>query len=109
MLTRQNEPFQVMEAWLIPNIENYSRLGPGFVNQVNVGTVSRETLEAKIGSVSPFTEQERFIYEGCWITNMGRTLRSDDNRIVNVNASLMFVRKQKVTGAVGGALEFDFI
>ncbi|MCK5612104.1 hypothetical protein KAR91_60090 [Candidatus Pacearchaeota archaeon] len=105
MLTRQNEPFQVIEAWAIPNVQNRNN----FVNQVNAGSVSRETLNLKIGDVSAFTDQERFIYEGCWFTNIGRTLRSDDNRIVNSNATLMYTKKQKISGAVGESLEFGFI
>lgn len=56
---------------------------------------------------SPFTVQELWAkpdgstetweYEGCWFTNIGRNLRSDDNRIVNVNASLMYVYRRKVS------------
>jgi len=102
MLTRQNEPFQVIETWALPNVQNYSR----FINNINAGSVSRETLFEKFGSASPFTDQERFVYEGCWFTNIGRTLRSDDNRIVNVNATMIYTRKQKVTG-LGGALTFE--
>lgn len=55
---------------------------------------------------SPFTVQELWTkpgggqevweYTGCWFTNIGRNLRSDDNRIVNVNASLIYVYKRLV-------------
>ena len=48
--------------------------------------------------------EERFIYDGCWFTSLGRTLRSDDNRIVNVNATLVYVKKQKVTGLAAPSL-----
>jgi hypothetical protein len=104
MLTRQNEPFQVIETWALPDIQNYSRT----INQINAG-VAPATLLEKFGTASPFTDQERFIYEGCWFTNIGRTLRSDDNRIVNVSATIMYTKRQKASGAIGSALSFEFI
>ena len=50
---------------------------------------------------------ERFIYVGCWFTSLGRTIRSDDNRIVNVTASLIYTKKIKSTGIVGGIANFS--
>ena len=64
MLTRQNQPFDVLEIWKFPG---------------NIG-------------------QERFIYTGCWFNSLGRNISSNDARIVNVNASLMYTKKLKVTG-----------
>lgn len=74
MLTRQNQPFEIFEDWVGPNTT---------INNINLADF-----------------RERFVYTGCWFTSLGRTLRSDDNRIVNVNATLMYVKKLKVTGII---------
>jgi len=73
MLTRQSQPFDVMEIWASPH----------------------------------FQVDERFIYQKCWFSNLGRTLRSDDNRIVNVNATLVYTKKLKVSGIIGDILPFS--
>jgi len=52
-------------------------------------------------------KDERFIYTGCWFTSLGRTIRSDDNRIINVNATLVYTKKIKATGIVGGVASFS--
>lgn len=44
----------------------------------------------------PDNTQEVWEYTGCWFTNLGRSFRSDDNRIVNVNASLVYVYRRLV-------------
>lgn len=53
--------------------------------------------------VSPGNSEEvdRFIYSGCWFTSLGRQLRSDDTRLVNVNASLIYTKKLRVSGITG--------
>lgn len=45
---------------------------------------------------SPARQQEVWEYTGCWLENIGRTFRSDDTRIVNVNASLRYVYRAKL-------------
>lgn len=82
MLTRQSDPFELVESWKLP-----------------------ESTED--GEVA-FTGEERFVYSGCWFTSVGRTIRSDDNRIVNANATLIYAKKLKVTGLSSG-LSFGFI
>ncbi len=57
---------------------------------------------------SPFSVQERWNsptgglevwqYEGCWFSSIGRAFRSDDTRIVNVNATLAYVYRSKIQG-----------
>ena len=70
MLSRQSEPFSVIESWTAPD-----------------------------GS------QERYIYDGCWFTSLGRGLRSDGDRLVNVNATLMYTKKMKVIGITAGLVK----
>lgn len=48
--------------------------------------------------VSPQGALEIWQYEGCWFENTGRAFRSDDTRIVNVNATLRYVYRTKVQG-----------
>src|SRR3990167_5318872 len=45
---------------------------------------------------SPSGGVEAWEYNGCWFENIGRTFRSDDTRIVNVNASLRYVYKSRL-------------
>jgi len=59
----------------------------------------------EIWNIPGTTDQERYLYNGCWFSSIGRNLRSDDTRIVNVNASIMYTTKQKVTGIFGKAIE----
>ena len=67
MLSDQNNFFLVTERWVYPNF-------PGGVSG---------------GS-------EVWQYTGCWFSNIGRNYRSDGDRIVNVNATLMYVRRNKI-------------
>jgi hypothetical protein len=81
MLTRQNEPFDVFEVWQVPDITALE--------------LALENAGIEAGTIKP---KERFVYRGCWFTSLGRTIRADDNRIVNVNATLVYTQKLKVTG-----------
>lgn len=47
---------------------------------------------------SPSGALEIWQYEGCWFEQIGRQFRSDDTRIVNVNATLRYVYRTKVQG-----------
>jgi hypothetical protein len=40
---------------------------------------------------------EAYEYSGCWFTSLGRAFRSDDDRKVNVNATLVYVFKRKIS------------
>lgn len=93
MLTRQNQPFDVIERWVLPEPTQIS--------------INRSLIAAGNPDVpSPFISEERFLYSGCWFTNLGRTLRSDDNRIVNASATLVYTKKLKVTGLSGAVAGF---
>lgn len=41
-------------------------------------------------------DQYAIQYEGCWFTSIGRTLSTTDNRIINVNATLVYTCKTRV-------------
>lgn len=47
---------------------------------------------------SPSGSLEIWQYEGCWFEQIGRQFRSDDTRIVNVNATLRYVYRSKIQG-----------
>jgi hypothetical protein len=57
---------------------------------------------------SPFVVQEKWLapsnalevwqYEGCWFRSIGRSFRSDDTRIINVSATLVYTYRSKVQG-----------
>ena len=90
MLTRQSQPFDLFEVWAIPNL--------GVL-------VNQQIAQARFGNralvLSPFTDKEHYIYQNCWFTSLGRTLTADGNRIVNVNATLVYTKKLKAQGALG--------
>jgi hypothetical protein len=56
---------------------------------------------------APFVVQEKWAapsggvecwqYDGCWFNSIGRAFRSDDTRLVNVNASLTYVYKTPIS------------
>jgi hypothetical protein len=88
MLTRQTEPFDLFEVWDIPSA---------------IGVIPIVSSVPEIASVTPVisTTKERYIYRGCWFTSLGRTLSSDDSRIVNVNATVVYTKKLKGQGILG--------
>lgn len=56
---------------------------------------------------SPFSIEERWTlpdgseevwsYDGCWFESIGRSFRSDDQRIVMVNATLRYLKKVRIS------------
>lgn len=101
MLTRQSEPFDIFEEWTIPD----------------PSLIFSSELQHNIAGIpftnfpTPFIVKERYVYQKCWFTSLGRTLRSDDSRVVNVNATLVYTKKLKGQGIAGdlikGASEFS--
>ncbi len=89
MLTNQSEPFDVIERWRIVTFD---------VIEPNIGDLEISNVQKN---------KEFYIYSGCWFNSLGRTLRSDDNRIVNVDASLNYTRKLNASGPLGRALNFN--
>lgn len=63
MLSLQQNPFTVQERWRFPVTDAV----PGGTEIIN--------------------------YSGCWFSNIGRNYRSDGDRIVNVNATLEYTRR----------------
>ncbi|MCK5612103.1 hypothetical protein KAR91_60085 [Candidatus Pacearchaeota archaeon] len=47
----------------------------------------------------PDTTIETLRYTGCWFSNIGKNYRSDGDRIVNVNATLEYVKRELVSPA----------
>lgn len=99
MLTRQTDPFEMVERWALPSDD--AREARDLISNLQQGGVT-------VTPPSIFTDEERFLYRGCWFTNIGRTIRSDDNRIINVNATIMYTRKLKITG-LASALSFGLL
>ena len=100
MLTRQNMSFDVTEEWIIPVPAS---------NWVPLPTATPEVAKAVSAPPAGNEGKERFMYMGCWFTNLGRIVRADDNRIVNVNATLMYTKKVKMNGWLSGALDWNGI
>jgi len=95
MLTRQSEPIDLYEIWTVPT-RDPTAFDRGAANVLtSIGNAIGKSVDTS------FINKERFVYSGCWFTSLGRTLSSDDNRIVNVNATLVYTKKIKVEGALG--------
>lgn len=69
MLSLQDAPFDVVERWQYPST-------PGVGGGVEV-----------------------IRYSGVWFSNIGRSYRSDGDRIVNVNATLEYVKRELIQAA----------
>lgn len=105
MLTRQNQPFDVIERWAIPD-PILASLNKSFtqtnVRQISIG--ENRVIGIRGAQIpSPFVDEERFLYKGCWFTSLGRNLSSEGNRVVNVDATLVYTKKVKMTGLAGAA------
>jgi len=72
--------------------------GVGFADYVQLTSQNQPFDVYEVWKVNPAQDLERFAYQGCWFTSLGRTLRSDDSRVVNVNATLMYTKKVKISG-----------
>ena len=53
--------------------------------------------------------KERYVYDGCWFSSIGRSLRSDDARTVNVNATIIYTKKIPVLEAAFGSTLVNLI
>ena len=90
MLTRQNQPFDVMEVWSFP-LGRYHLYPYGAPEAGTPRTISSQTVE-------------RFVYQKCWFSNLGRTISATGDRIINVTATLVYTKKLKVSGATSSIL-----
>lgn len=86
-------PIRMEQAFGTPDIIMLSRQSEPFVVH-------------EVWEIPASTDQDRFIYEGCWFNDLGRTIRSDDNRIVNANATLTYTKKLKLSGFFGDAADW---
>ena len=59
----------------------------------HVLTIREFWLMPESASVSSYN----VLYHGCWFSRIGRTLSATDDRIVNVNASIEYTRKERVS------------
>lgn len=109
MLTNQNDPLDIEEKWikigskekpLIPGLEKYTttalldKVGStAFGKAIGVGTAN-ELEGIEIGAVGKgnVVSVEKLWYSGCWFTSLGRLHQAEGNRLVLVNATLMYVK-----------------
>lgn len=109
MLTDQFNPIDIEEKWvrigskdkpLIPGLEKFStsalldKVGDSkFGKALGIGT-SNELSGIEVGSTSKGTEisVEKMWYNGCWFTSLGRVVQAQGDRMVLVNATLVYTR-----------------
>ena len=65
--------------------------GPNF--SINMLTDQTNPLNIKEKWSNPDGSSDIIIYSGCWFTSLGRNLPADGDKIVRVNATIDFVRK----------------
>lgn len=92
MLTNQHNPLTIMEWWENP-----------------IESPIYKDVYAEQASLSPVykkvdTDLEVWVYEGCWFTSLGRQLSANGDRIVRVNASLIYKRKYQLSSSKANAL-----
>lgn len=90
MLTDQTNPFQVWERWESPTETPAAEVSSLFPRR---GFLRKIFDEAKRNEVHVL--KELYIYTGCWFENLGRTHTVTGDRIVNVDATLRYVRKYR--------------
>jgi hypothetical protein len=44
------------------------------------------------------TIYKAYAYTGCWFSNLGRAFRSDDNRVILVNATINYINRVSIVG-----------
>jgi hypothetical protein len=110
MLTDQNNPVDIEEKWirigkkgepLIPGLEKFStsslldKVGSSkFGKALGIGT-SNELEGIDVGKTKG-TEisVEKMWYSGVWFTSLGRAVQAQGDRLVLVNATLVYVKKR---------------
>jgi hypothetical protein len=110
-LTDQHNPIDIEEKWikigkkgksLIPGVADYSTssllnsVGGGkFGKALGIGTAN-ELEGIDVGSVGNGFEVsiEKFWYSGCWFTSIGRVVQAQGDRMVLVNATLVYTKKR---------------
>jgi hypothetical protein len=115
-MSRQITPvFELNSATSGEPVENVPGNLSGLTIQVNRYDLYTKLMEKAFGSQdmhmlsdqnAPFTVRELWRYpnntlealeyQGCWFNNLGRTIQSTNDRIVNVTASLTYVRRRKL-------------
>ena len=68
--------------------------GPGF--SINMLTDQKAAINVIEKWKDPNNNVREYQYLGFWFTSLGRTISATDNRIVNVNASAMYVKSVRV-------------
>lgn len=66
----------------------------------NIQMLGQQTASLEIDEMWRHPDQtiERYVYSGCWFTSLGRTLSAVGDRIVNVNATLQYVKVRQLIG-----------
>lgn len=109
MLTDQHNPIDIEEKWVkfgkkgaasvwgmpvVTSTDILNKVGStGFGKALGVGT--QNELEGIDTGATPGKYEvsvEKFWYSGCWFTSLGRVLQSQGDRIVLVNATLVFTK-----------------
>ena len=59
-------------------------------------TDQTQSISVRERWLNPETPNISYLYTGCWFTSLGRNHSAQGDRITKVNASLMYVRKERV-------------
>ena len=60
-------------------------------------TDQKTALSIKEKWAYPDATSEVWVYTGCWFTSLGRNLSATGDRIINVNAALMYIKRTKLS------------
>jgi len=69
--------------------------GPDF--SIQMLTDQTNPIQVQEKWLKPNGSPEVYVYSGCWFTSLGRNHSAQGDRITKVNASLMYVKKYRVS------------
>jgi hypothetical protein len=92
MLTNQSVPISINETWKSP--PGTSRGANNLMNSLL--NAAGPAFEKATSYIRPADDYEVWQYSGCWFTSLGRTHSANGDRIVKVNASMVYSKKTKV-------------
>lgn len=93
-LTDQFRPFSLREVWAGPGIG--SELVGSLANIAGASPVLAAGLSGGIGSFLGGGTNRQYEYAGCWFTDVGRTIDAKGDRVVSVEATIAYLRKNRI-------------
>lgn len=102
---RSGEPYEIVPNNVEPitlDIQRYdlvaTKLEQAFNTAFDLTVLSNQVSGIEVFQIERKTDGtiEGFVYRGCWFESLGRTLSAEGERVIQANATLKAVTKQRV-------------